>query len=216
MVMSDHDNPARWRIRGLYAITDPQLTPDDRLLGCCAAALHGGAGTLQYRDKRAASGVRRRRAASLRDLCRDHGALLLINDDIELAAAIGAAGVHIGQQDGAVSAARARLGPDALIGVSCHGSTELARAAIEASANYVAFGRFFSSLTKPQAAPAAPQVLATPLPVSKVAIGGITPDNAAALIAAGADALAVIHGLFAAPDIASRARAFQRLFTEEL
>ena len=205
----------RARIRGLYAITDPQLTPADRLLTCCEAALRGGARLLQYRDKQAGSAERRRHAESLRDLCRDHNATLLINDDVALAAAIGATGVHIGQQDGAVSDARARLGAQALIGVSCHGSEALAQAAVTDGADYVAFGRFFVSHTKPQAAAAEIAVLATPLPVAKVAIGGITPDNAAPLINAGADALAVIHGLFAAPDIASRARAFQRLFTED-
>jgi thiamine-phosphate pyrophosphorylase len=199
-------------LRGLYAITDPLLLDESRLLGACDAALRGGARLLQYRDKPAGDQQRLQRAASLRDLCRDHGALLLINDDPLLAARVGADGVHIGQSDGGLARARQILGPAAIIGVTCHGSADLAIAATEAGANYVAFGRFYASRTKPAASSAEPAVLATPLTIAKVAIGGITPDNAAPLLAAGADILAVIHGLFGADDIEARARQFSRLF----
>lgn len=200
-------------IRGLYAITDPQLIAAEQLLAACEAALRGGARLLQYRDKPASDAERRQRAASLRDLCRDHGALLLVNDDPQLAADIGADGVHIGQSDGGIQRARQVLGPQAIIGVTCHNNPDLAKAAAEAGANYVAFGRFFPSHTKPGAPAANPSVLATAVPLPKVAIGGVTPDNASALISAGADALAVIHSLFSAADIEAQARLFANLFS---
>lgn len=200
-------------IRGLYAITDPQLIAADQLLAACEAALRGGARLLQYRDKPASDAERRQRAASLRDLCRDHGALLLVNDDPQLAADIGADGVHIGQSDGGIQRARQVLGPQAIIGVTCHNNPDLAKAAAEAGANYVAFGRFFPSHTKPDAPSAEPSILATAVPLPKVAIGGVTPDNASALISAGADALAVIHSLFSAADIEAQARLFANLFS---
>lgn len=200
-------------IRGLYAITDPTLIPAERLLAACEAALRGGARLLQYRDKPASQTERLQRAASLRDLCRDYGAMLLINDDPELAAEIGADGVHIGQSDGGIQHARQLLGPEGIIGVTCHGSADLAISAAEAGANYVALGRFYPSHTKPGAAAANPAVLATSLPLPKVAIGGVTPDNAPALIAAGADAVAVIHSLFSAADIEAQARLFANLFS---
>lgn len=200
-------------IWGLYAITDPTLIPAERLLAACEAALRGGARLLQYRDKPASPSERWTRAVSLRDLCRDHGAALLINDDPQLAADIGADGVHIGQSDGGIQRARQLLGPDAIIGITCHGNPELAKDAAEAGANYAAFGRFFPSLTKPGAPQAELAILSTPLALPKVAIGGATPDNAPALIAAGADAVAVIHSLFSAADIEARARLFANLFS---
>ncbi|PKM21823.1 MAG: thiamine phosphate synthase [Gammaproteobacteria bacterium HGW-Gammaproteobacteria-14] len=213
-------------IRGLYAITDPRLLDGSRLLTACEAALRGGARILQYRDKPASDTQRRQRALELLRLCRDHGALFIINDDSALAADIGADGVHIGQSDGDLSRARQRLGPDAIIGVTCHGDPALAHQAVMDGANYVAFGRFYPSLTKPHAMPADPAVLATRLPmvtttttttpIAKVAIGGITPDNAPPLLKAGADALAVIHGLFGSDDIEARARQFSRLFNNRL
>lgn len=200
-------------IRGLYAITDPTLVPARHLLAACEAALRGGARLLQYRDKPASPSERRARAASLRDLCRDYCAALLINDDPQLAADIGADGVHIGQSDGGILRARQLLGPDAIIGVTCHSDPDLARDAAEAGANYAAFGRFYPSHTKPGAPQAALSILSTPLALPKVAIGGVTPDNAPALIAAGADAVAVIHSLFSAADIEAQARLFANLFS---
>lgn len=200
-------------IRGLYAITDPKLIAAERLLSACEAALRGGARLLQYRDKPASDTTRRQRAASLRDLCRDHGALLLVNDDPQLAADIGADGVHIGQSDGGILRARQLLGAEAVIGVTCHSDKDLANAAAAAGASYVAFGRFYPSHTKPGAAQADLSILATTVPLPKVAIGGVTPDNAPALIAAGADAVAVIHSLFSAADIEAQARLFANLFS---
>lgn len=202
-------------IRGLYAITDPSLIAPARLEHSVAAALDGGARLVQYRDKPASPAERLQRATALRQLCEARGARLLVNDDLELAIAVGAHGVHLGQSDGDIADARRRLGSDAIIGVTCHANTALADAAVAAGASYVAFGRFFPSHTKPKAPPAAVDVLGHDLPVPKVAIGGITPDNAAQLIRAGASALAVIHALFASDDIEATARRFARLFPED-
>ena len=202
-------------LAGLYAITDPQLTPGDALVAAVAAALRGGARVIQYRDKSAATAQRRLEAAALSDLCRRRGALFLINDDIELAAEVDAAGVHLGRDDPQVHAARQRLGPRAIIGVSCYNELARAHAAAEQGADYVAFGRFFPSLTKPQAVPAERGLLRAAratLTLPLVAIGGITPENGGLLIEAGADMLAVIHGVFGQPDIEAAARRFADLF----
>jgi thiamine-phosphate pyrophosphorylase len=201
-------------IRGLYAITDPTLIGSERLLPACEQALRGGARLLQYRDKDSDASTRFRNAQALRELCHQYGALFIVNDEPILAKAVKADGVHIGQSDGGVRAARELLGADAIIGVSCHGDARLAQQMADEGASYVAFGRFFPSHTKPQAPGADSAVLATALPVPKVAIGGITPDNAGQLIDAGADAIAVIHGLFASNDIEATARRFATLFPE--
>ena len=206
------------RVRGLYAITDPELLPEHRLRSACEAALRGGARILQYRDKPASPDQRLQRARMLRALCEDHDALFLVNDDPLLARECNAHGVHMGQRDGAIADARQQLGPDAVIGISCHGDPELARQAWQAGADYVAMGRFFPSHTKPQAPPAEIATLervSRQLPVPVVAIGGINPDNAASLFRAGAAAIAVIHGLFGAGDIEARARQFSRITEKE-
>jgi len=202
-------------IRGLYAITDPALTPAETLFDAADAVLRGGARLLQYRDKMASPPLRKARALHLAALCRRHGAILIINDEPLLAAEIGAHGVHLGQADCNLQIARRMLGREAIIGVSCHGDLGLARTACTQGASYVALGRFFPSRTKPGAPPASIDVLqeaARTLSLPVVAIGGITPDNAPQLIRAGADGLAAIHGLFAAPDIEARARQFASLF----
>ena len=205
------------KLRGLYAITDSQLLADGRLLPFAQAALQGGAKLLQYRDKSSPPAQRLREAEALQTLCLRHDAQLIINDDAELAARIGA-GVHLGQEDGSVSFARALLGPRAIIGVTCHARLELARQGADEGASYVAFGRFFESQTKPGDVLATPQLLSrarAELDVPLAAIGGITTQNAGNLVSHGADLLAVIHALFAAPDTAEverRARAFSALF----
>ncbi len=202
-------------IRGLYAITDPGLTPGESLFDAVDAALRGGTRLLQYRDKMASPPLRKARALRLCALCQRYGAALIINDEPRLAAEIGAQGVHLGQADCNLSIARRLLGKDAIIGVSCHGNLALARAAGEQGASYIALGRFFPSHTKPEAPPASLDILQKAtgsLRTPVVAIGGITPDNAPQLIEAGAKALAVVHGLFAAPDIEIRARQFTSLF----
>ncbi|QKE64558.1 thiamine phosphate synthase [Aquipseudomonas campi] len=205
------------KLRGLYAITDSQLLADGKLLPYVEAALKGGARLLQYRDKTADSARRLREAEALRELCTRYGAELIINDDAELAARLGV-GLHLGQGDGSLAAARALLGRQAIIGATCHAQLALAADANREGASYLAFGRFFNSNTKP-GAPAATTDLLTQarahfnLPLA--AIGGIDLDNAGQLISAGADLLAVVHSLFSAPSAAEverRARAFSVLF----
>ncbi len=202
-------------LRGLYAITDPRLTPEPTLCDQVAAAITGGARLIQYRHKEADADTRRREAEALLVLCRVRGVPLIVNDDIALAQAIGADGVHLGREDADLQAARRTLGEDALIGVSCYNELNRARRACANGADYVAFGRFFPSRTKPEAIQAEPALLTrakAELDRPVVAIGGITPDNGAPLIAAGADMLAVIDGLFGQSDVEAAAREFARLF----
>jgi thiamine-phosphate pyrophosphorylase len=201
--------------RGLYAITDTALLPGERLPGQVEQAIRGGATLIQYRDKQLPAPERRRQATSLAQLCARYGIPLIINDDVELAAAVHAAGVHLGEHDSDLQTARRQLGHDALIGVSCYNHLELAVQAAARGADYVAFGRFFPSGTKPGAVPADPALLKVArqeVRVPVVAIGGITPENGGALIRAGADLLAVIHGVFGQPDAGSAARRFAALF----
>lgn len=203
------------RIHGLYAITDPLLVPSEKIFDAVSAAIGGGAEVIQYRNKAADVTTQKREATQLAAICRRENVLFLINDNLDLALSCKADGVHIGQQDGDVKEARARLGAHAIIGRTCHDSLALALAAQEAGANYVAFGRFFPSKTKPHATPADASLLPqakNALCIPVVAIGGITVDNAPPLIAAGADAVAVIHGLFSADDIRHRAQQFAALF----
>lgn len=204
-------------LRGLYAITDPTLLPGDRLLAGVEAALRGGIRLLQYRDKTALPDDKRRTATQLLQCCRDYRVPLLINDDLTLATEIGADGVHLGQTDHDLRDARRRLGPDAIIGATCHDSLTLAREACMVPVDYVAFGRFFPSNTKPNAPTASLDLLTNARALGKpvVAIGGITPDNAPQVIDAGADMLAIVHGLFAADDIEARARALSALFSPD-
>ncbi len=200
--------------RGLYAVTDSQLLAADRIVKAVEAALTGGAVMIQYRDKSSTDTQRLSIAASLRDCCRNHGRPLIINDDPELARRLGADGVHLGDDDAPLAEARRLLGPQALIGRSCHGSLAAAQNAAAEGASYLAFGRFFSSQTKAGAPGADPAVLtqAAGLGLPRVAIGGVTVDNAPELITAGADLVAVVHGLFSAENIEERAREFTRLF----
>ena len=202
-------------IRGLYAITDNASLRRSDYAARIEAALRGGARVLQYRDKTSDAARRREQAQTLARLCVRYGAVFIVNDDVELARAVGA-GVHLGRDDDAVAAARLALG-DRTIGVSCYNELARAEAALAAGADYVAFGAFFPSLTKPHAAVATPDLLhaARHLPLARVAIGGISADNGAALIAAGADALAAIDGLFAQPDIEAAARRYADLFNED-
>ncbi|MBA6087653.1 thiamine phosphate synthase [Pseudomonas monteilii] len=204
------------KLRGLYAITDSQLLAG-RFLSHVEAALEGGVCLLQYRDKSDDAARRLREAEGLMKLCERYGTQLLINDDAELAARLGV-GVHLGQTDGPLTPARALLGRHAIIGSTCHASLDLAAQAASEGASYVAFGRFFNSITKPGAPAANVQLLEqaraqVKLPIA--VIGGITLDNAAPLVAHGADLLAVIHGLFgadSAQEVTRRARAFNALF----
>lgn len=185
---------------GLYAIADTGWLGADHLLEAVQGAIEGGAVMIQLRDKHAAVSGNHRKLDALLSLCREYRVPLIINDDVDLAATLTADGVHIGQRDGRPELARARLGDQAIVGVSCHDSIAAAHHAVATGADYVAFGRLFGSQTKP-AAPAAKLAILeqarTELPVPIVAIGGITPDNIAAALAAGADLCAVIAGIFA-------------------
>lgn len=203
-------------LRGLYAITSEAVCRSpDRLVAAAAEALAGGARLLQYRDKWNDPATRLRNAHALRGLCHQQQALLIVNDDPLLAEASDADGVHLGASDAPLAAARARLGPDAIIGVSCANSLERARAAAAAGASYVAFGRFFDSRTKPDAPPATLETLRqarAELSLPICVIGGITPANAAPLLAAGADMVAAVEGVFGAADVAAAAAEYSRLF----
>ena len=198
--------------RGLYAITDG---PRPDLLAAVKAALRGGVALLQYRDKTADSARRAFEARALRELCARFEIPFIVNDDVELALAAGADGVHLGEDDGDIAAARARLGAGAIIGVSCYDSPARARRLAAAGADYLAFGAFFPSPTKPNARRATPEMLreAKPLGLPLVAIGGVTPDNARPLIDAGADFLAVISGIFAQADPEAAARRYAVMYT---
>lgn len=204
------------KLAGLYAITPDgaiAVRSEALLLRQVEAALAGGVKLLQFRDKSGQAAARRQLAEALLARCRATGARLLINDDLDLALAIDADGVHLGGDDGDLAAARAALGPTKLLGASCY--AELARAEAAAPyADYLAFGAVFPSPTKPQAktAPLALFAAARPLGKPLCAIGGITLGNAPSVIAAGADLLAVVSDLFAAEDIAGRAAAYRTLF----
>lgn len=200
---------------GLYAITDG---PRPDLLQVVESALRGGAVLLQYRDKTADHLRRAAEARALRELSARYGVPLIVNDDVELAAAIGAAGVHLGEHDGELPAARTRLGTGAIIGVSCYDSLARARELAAAGADYLAFGAFHPSPTKPNARRATPDLLrdAKVLGLPLVAIGGVTPDNAQALLDAGADFLAVVSGIFAAADPEAAAKKYKKIFAADL
>ncbi len=211
--------------RGLYAVTpEPVRGPnsrvdpaaaDSRLLTQVSRCLRGGASIVQYRDKVSNPQQRRELASAINDLCRQHAAVFIVNDDIDLALEIGADGVHLGESDLACAPARACAGGEFLIGISCYDSLPRARRALEDGASYVAFGSAFPSPTKP-AAVRAPlslyQQAARELAIPVVAIGGITTNNAPLLVRAGCHALAVISSLFDAADTVATARVFSQLF----
>jgi thiamine-phosphate pyrophosphorylase len=203
------------KLHGLYAIT-PDLNDTDLLQARVEQALRGGARILQYRNKLAGPDLSRVQALALRALSREYAAIFIINDDVQLAIEVGADGVHLGGDDGDLAVARSELPQGMLLGASCYDDPALAQAAIAASVDYVAFGAVFQSGTKPLARRASPELIAkvrTQIDVPIVAIGGITPDNAPQVIAAGADCVAVIGALFDAEDIAKQAQLFSRCFT---
>ena len=207
------NDPLKKTLSGLYGITCPSLMNDDKtLLNSVEQAILGGMSLLQYRNKRPDSSKQAlRQSRLLRTLCSHHNIPFIINDSVRLAYDVGADGVHIGQNDTALNEAREMLGAEAIIGVTCHGSLEYAHQAEEQGASYVAFGCFFNSLSKPEAALTSFSVLQQArkdCTVPIVAIGGIKLDNVREVIAAGADMFAVIHGLFGASDIRERAKAF--------
>ena len=204
------------RLRGLYAITHGNYRDTDELLREVAAALRGGCRIVQYRDKSTNQKRRLEQASALAVLCHRHGAVLIVNDDIDLAVTCDADGVHLGRDDADIIEAITKLGAGAIIGVSCYNQLETARHAAASGASYVAFGSFFPSPTKPNAVRASLRLLyqwegaRTPV----CAIGGITIENAPKLIHAGADMTAVISDLWSASNIEARARQYQRLWEE--
>ena len=204
----------RGPLRGLYAVT-PDETDGARLLELTRRVLAGRPALLQYRNKRVAGTERREQAEALLALCRAAGVPLIVNDDLTLALEIGADGVHLGRDDGDPAAARRVLGEGRILGVTCYADWARAEAGTAAGADYVAFGAMFPSPTKPQAPPAPLALLARArdelgLPVA--AIGGITLENAAQVIAAGADLIAVVSDVFGAVDPTARAAAYRALF----
>lgn len=200
-------------LHGLYAITDPELMGDD-LIHKVQLAIEGGINILQYRNKTATLEQQESEAKSLATLCHNNNVLFIINDDVELAIKVNANGVHLGQKDAGIKQARQQLGKNKIIGITCHNKIELARQAQEHGADYIAFGRFFTSLTKPNAPQAdlpllteARKVITIPI----VAIGGITHESASSLLQEGADMLAVIQGLFGQDDILEATQQFVKI-----
>ena len=205
------------RLRGLYVITDQDLFLNLQTDICTPVreAIRGGARLVQYRNKTTDVETKYAEALALRALCEEHAVTLLINDDVELAKRVDAHGVHIGQTDMRCEQAREILGENKIIGVTCHNDIALAQQAQHAGADYVAFGRFFPSRTKPSATPATFEILQlakTSLSIPVAAIGGITPENAHTLVAQGAEMLAVSHSVFAASDISTSAKQISELF----
>ncbi len=201
--------------KGVYAITDERLLPENLFPQKIRQALEGGVRIIQYRDKSADATKRLEQATLLRHLCQQYQALLIINDDIELCRAVQADGVHLGEEDNAISYARTRLGHHAIIGASCYNQFSLAKQAKQSGADYVAFGTLFPSPTKPDAVTAELGLIekaSKHLNIPVCAIGGITADNASKPISAGADMIAVISSLFAQTDIQKTADKMARLF----
>ena len=203
---------------GLYAITDSALHTGAALEQAVARAISGGAKVIQYRDKSGDAERRYAEAATLVRLCRRHDVPMIVNDDVELALACDADGVHIGQNDAQLAAARSLLGNDCIIGVSCYNRIELARTAQDNGADYVAFGSMYSSPTKPDARRCELATLESAracIHVPMVAIGGITPDNGGALLDAGIDFLAVVRGVFGHDDPGASAQRYAQLFSRQ-
>ncbi len=201
-------------LHGLYVITDSTLCSTD-IVKKVEAAIAGGAQIIQYRNKNASSQQQLNEAQALRSLCQQQQRTFIINDNVSLAMAVNADGVHLGQNDTNIATAREQLGANKIIGVTCHSDMAMAKIAQQQGANYVAFGRFYPSQTKPDAPPAELDILCqaqSQLQLPIVAIGGITIENANTLIKAGADMLAVIHAVFAQNDIKAAAQKLSQLF----
>jgi len=201
----------------LYLITPPALPDPAAFAGAFAAALDAGdVACVQLRLKDVDDDTVRRACDLLRPLAQERGVAFLINDRPDLARELGCDGVHVGQEDAPYAEARKIVGADAIVGVTCHDSRHLAMLAGEQGADYVAFGAFYPTPTKIPKSTAEPEILAwwsELFTVPCVAIGGITVDNAAPLVAAGADFLAVSSGVWAHPDgPAAAVAAFDRLF----
>ncbi len=201
-------------IRGLYAVT-PDEADTDLLLAKVEAALQGGISMLQYRNKLADHKLQTQQARAILPLCRQYQVPFIINDSVKLCLTLDADGVHIGAEDGNLTEIRTRIGKYKILGASCYDRFDLALAAQRAGVDYVAFGACFASSTKPNAPVANLSLFdqaRTQLTIPAVAIGGITLTNAAQVIAAGADSLAVINAIFNATDVKSSTEQFAQLF----
>ena len=201
-------------LKGLYAITDPQLMGTD-LISKAEQAMLGGINILQYRNKTAIPEQQEQEASTLASLCNKHNVLFIINDNVELAIKVNADGVHLGQKDTSIQHARKLLGENKVIGVTCNNQIELAQEAQTQGADYIAFGRFYNSLTKPSAPKAELSLLREAnklITIPIVAIGGITAEVAPSLLKEGANMLAVIQGIFAQEDVLNTTRQFVKLF----
>ena len=201
-------------IRGLYAVT-PDEADTDLLLAKVEAALQGGISMLQYRNKLADHKLQTQQARAILPLCRQYQVPFIINDSVKLCLTLDADGVHIGVEDGNLTEIRTRIGKYKILGASCYDRFDLALAAQQAGADYVAFGACFASSTKPNAPVANLSLFdqaRTQLTIPAVAIGGITLTNAPQVIAAGADSLAVINAIFNATDVKSSTEQFTQLF----
>jgi len=209
--MSNHKD----QLKGLYAITDENLLSEQYFNQAVESALKGGAKIIQYRDKSSDQQKRLIQATALRLLCNRYEALCIINDDLELAKAIDADGVHLGKDDNSISQARETLGDDAIIGVSCYNDLTLAIDAEKNSADYVAFGAIFSSSTKPNATVAGLDIISQAkrqLSIPVCTIGGITKNNLQLVVQHGADMSAVISSLFSSSDILQSANSLSKHF----
>jgi thiamine-phosphate pyrophosphorylase len=206
---------------GLYGVT-PEWDDTNQLIQAIEAAAAGGMAALQWRRKTIAAAERLPQAAAIAACCKRLGVVFIVNDDWQLAAAVNADGVHLGRDDGSLAEARLALGTGKIIGCSCYNEPGLAQQAVQGGADYIAFGAMYPSMVKPGAVRAglgdirqgrllAAQTGTAPR-VAVVAIGGITADNAAPVIQAGADSIAVISGLFAAGDIRATALRCSQLF----
>ncbi len=205
----------RKKLTGLYAITDASVTDSQKIIFSVEQALRGGARLIQYRDKSSNQKQRLETCHAIRELTKNFGAVFIINDDIELSLATKADGAHLGHDDTSLTEARKQLGENAIIGISCYNRFDLAKQAIKEGANYIAFGRFFPSRTKPDAVTAEISLLTKAkqeLDIPVVAIGGITVENGGALIEAGADMLAVVDGIFGQTNIEAAASQYRSLF----
>lgn len=206
------------KISGPYAIT-PDLNQTNDLLNKTRQVLEGGVKLVQYRNKSANESLRREQAKLLLSLCREYNALLIINDHLEIAIEIDADGVHVGKNDVSVSAAKNQLGQNKIVGTSCYNQLDLAMQAQKDGADYIAFGAFFSSLTKPNAVSVSISLVnqaqkALSIPI--VGIGGIQLTNARTVIQSGCAAIAVCHDLFQAENIKATAEHYVQLFAETM
>ena len=201
-------------MKGLYLVT-PDWDDTERLVAVSEQAIRGGASLLQYRHKTASDTLRHDQATALLKLCRRLNVQLIINDHLDLCEAIDADGIHVGGTDASVASMRARLGASKIVGASCYGDLQLARAAQASGASYVAFGGFYPSRVKKYAVTTAPAIITLALNELNLpicVIGGMTPENSRVLIDHGAHMVAAISSVYSADDAHSAATHFSQMF----